>query len=140
MFTGPELLPYKIKKYMNVLLVEDDSRLAEAIHQALEEDGHRVQISRRGDEGLEWIKSNHFDAVVLDLMLPGMNGFEVLKDARKSEHRVPILILSARDAMSDVVCGLDLGADDYLTKPFQLKVLLVACRREFVTTDAARRV
>jgi DNA-binding response OmpR family regulator len=113
---------------MKVLLVEDDARLAEAIHQALEEDGHRVQISRRGDEGLEWIKSDQFDAVVLDLTLPEMNGFEVLKKARRSEHRVPILILSARDAMSDVVRGLDLGADDYLSKPFQLEVLLARVR------------
>jgi DNA-binding response OmpR family regulator len=113
---------------MNVLLIEDDSRLADAVHQGLSEDGHQVHISRRGDEGLSLIESDHFDAVVLDIMLPAMDGFTILRKARSSEHRVPILILTARDSMADIVRGLDLGADDYLTKPFQIEVLLARVR------------
>ena len=113
---------------MNVLVIEDDRRLADAVHQGLAEDGHQVHISRQGDEGLSLIQSNHFDAVVLDLMLPIMDGFTVLQKARISEHRVPILILTARDSMADIIRGLDLGADDYLTKPFQLEVFLARVR------------
>jgi DNA-binding response OmpR family regulator len=113
---------------MNVLVIEDDRRLADAVHQGLAEDGHQVHISRQGDEGLSLIQSNHFDAVVLDLMLPIMDGFTVLQKARTSEHRVPILILTARDSMADIIRGLDLGADDYLTKPFQLEVFLARVR------------
>jgi two-component system copper resistance phosphate regulon response regulator CusR len=113
---------------MNVLVIEDDRRLADAVHQGLAEDGHQVHISRQGDEGLSLIQSNHFDAVVLDLMLPVMDGFTVLHKARTSEHRVPILILTARDSMADIIRGLDLGADDYLTKPFQLEVFLARVR------------
>lgn len=113
---------------MNVLVIEDDRRLADAVHQGLAEDGHQVHISRQGDEGLSLIQSNHFDAVVLDLMLPIMDGFTVLQKVRTSEHRVPILILTARDSMADIIRGLDLGADDYLTKPFQLEVFLARVR------------
>jgi DNA-binding response OmpR family regulator len=113
---------------MNVLVIEDDRRLADVVQQSLAEDGHQVLVSRRGDEGLSLIESNHFEAVVLDLMLPVMDGFTVLKTARAHEYRVPILILSARDTMMDIVRGLDLGADDYLTKPFQLQVLLARVR------------
>ena len=113
---------------MNVLVIEDDRLLADVVHQGLAEDGHQVHISRRGDEGLSLIECNHFDAVILDLMLPVMDGFTILRRARISEHRVPILILSARDSMADVVRGLDLGADDYLTKPFQIEVLLARVR------------
>src|ERR1700740_2787264 len=113
---------------MNVLVIEDDRRLADAVHQGLAEDGHQVHISRQGDEGLSLSQSNHFDAVVLDLMLPVMDGFTVLHKARTSEHRVPILILTARDSMADIIRGLDLGADDYLTKPFQLEVFLARVR------------
>lgn len=113
---------------MNVLLIEDDHRLAGVVRQGLAEDGHQVHTARRGDEGLSLIGSCHFDAVVLDLMLPVMDGFTVLQRARQSEHRVPILVLTARDSMADVVRGLDLGADDYLTKPFQLEVLLARVR------------
>lgn len=113
---------------MNVLMIEDDRLLADVVHQGLAEDGHQVHISRRGDEGLSMIECNHFDAVILDLMLPVMDGFTILRRVRSSEHRVPILILSARDSMADVVRGLDLGADDYLTKPFQIEVLLARVR------------
>jgi two-component system copper resistance phosphate regulon response regulator CusR len=113
---------------MNVLVIEDDRRLADVVHQGLAEDGHQVHVSRRGDEGLSLIESNHFNAIVLDLMLPIMDGFTILHKVRASKLRVPILILTARDSMADVIRGLDLGADDYLTKPFQIEVLLARVR------------
>ena len=113
---------------MNVLVIEDDKRIAGILQQGLAEDGHSVFLSHRGDEGAELIASEHFDVVVLDVMLPGMDGFSILKRARTTKCDVPILMLTAKDSMPDVVRGLDLGADDYLTKPFQLEVLLARVR------------
>jgi two-component system, OmpR family, copper resistance phosphate regulon response regulator CusR len=113
---------------MNVLLVEDDKRIAQVLEQGLEEDGHRVYTSHRGKEGCELIQSNHFDVAVLDVMLPEMDGFSILRQVRSAKCGVPILMLTAKDAMPDVVRGLDLGADDYLTKPFQLEVFLARVR------------
>jgi two-component system copper resistance phosphate regulon response regulator CusR len=113
---------------MNVLIIEDDKRIAHAIQQGLSEDGHQVHAAHNGFDGLSLIESEHFDAAVLDVMLPGMDGFTVLSRARAAGSAVPILILTAKDSMSDVVRGLDLGADDYLTKPFLLEVLLARVR------------
>lgn len=113
---------------MNVLVIEDDKRIANILRMGLLEDGHRVEISHRGDEGRELITSEHFDVVVLDVMLPGVDGFHILKHARTVKRAVPILMLTAKDSMMDVVHGLDLGADDYLTKPFQLEVFLARVR------------
>jgi DNA-binding response OmpR family regulator len=113
---------------MKLLVIEDDQRIARVMQQGLAEDGHSVFVSHRGDEGLELIKSHYFDVTVLDVMLPGLDGFSVLKQARESRCEVPILMLTARDAMPEMVRGLDLGADDYLTKPFQLEVLLARVR------------
>lgn len=113
---------------MNVLIIEDDKRLAHVIQQGLAEDGHQVHAAHEGVEGLSLIESEHFDAAVLDVMLPGMDGFTVLRRARAAGSTVPILILTAKDSMSDVIRGLDLGADDYLAKPFLLEVLLARVR------------
>ncbi len=113
---------------MKVLAIEDDRRIARVLEQGLAEDGHSVFVCYRGDEGLELIKSQYFGLVVLDVMLPGLDGFSVLKQARVAKCAVPILMLTARDGMADVVRGLDLGADDYLSKPFQLEVLLARVR------------
>jgi DNA-binding response OmpR family regulator len=113
---------------VKLLVIEDDKRLAHALEQGLSEDGHSVFLSPRGDEGAELIASSYFDAVILDIMLPGMDGFEILKKTREAKVEVPILLLTARHAMPDIVRGLDLGADDYLTKPFQLEVLLARVR------------
>lgn len=115
-------------KEMKLLVIEDDRRIAGVLQQGLTEDGHAVFISHRGDDGLELIKSQYFDVIVLDVMLPGHDGFGILKHVRQSKVSVPILMLTARDSMPDVVRGLDLGADDYLTKPFQLEVLLARVR------------
>jgi DNA-binding response OmpR family regulator len=113
---------------MNVLVIEDDKRIANVLKNGLIEDGHQVALSHQGNEGRDLITSDHFDLVVLDVMLPGTDGFTILKHARAAKHAVPILMLTARDSMMDVVRGLDLGADDYLTKPFRLEVFLARVR------------
>jgi two-component system, OmpR family, copper resistance phosphate regulon response regulator CusR len=113
---------------MNVLVIEDDRRIGGALQQSLAEDGHNVLLSHRGDEGMDLIASDHFDVVVLDVMLPAVDGFTILKSVRSKQMTVPILMLTARDSMPDMVRGLDLGADDYLTKPFQLDNLLARVR------------
>lgn len=113
---------------MNVLIIEDDKRIANILRMGLLEDGHQVELSHRGEEGRDLVTSNHFDVVVLDVMLPGIDGFSILEHARKQKRAVPILMLTAKDSMMDIVRGLDLGADDYLTKPFQLEVFLARVR------------
>jgi len=109
-------------------VIEDDRRIAEVLKQGLTEDGHSVFLAHHGSEGVGLIESAHFEVVVLDIMLPGVDGLTILKQVRASKCDVPILILTARDSMPDIVRGLDLGADDYLTKPFQLEVLLARVR------------
>lgn len=118
----------RMMERMKLLVIEDDRRIAGVLQQGLTEDGHVVFVSHRGDDGLELMESQYFDMVVLDVMLPGRNGFSILQHARQAKVSVPILMLTARDSMSDVVRGLDLGADDYLAKPFQLEVLLARVR------------
>lgn len=113
---------------MHVLVVEDDKRIANILRQGLLEDGHQVELAHRGDEGRDLVTSERFDVVVLDVMLPVVDGFSILRHARATKHSVPILMLTARDAMPDIVRGLDCGADDYLTKPFQLEVFLARVR------------
>jgi DNA-binding response OmpR family regulator len=113
---------------MNILVIEDDKRIARVLQQSLTEDGHSVFLSHRGDEGMDLIPSEHFDLVVLDAMLPAVDGFTILSRTRGKKLTVPILLLTARDSMPDMVRGLDLGADDYLTKPFQLDNLLARVR------------
>ena len=113
---------------MNVLVIEDDKRIANILKKGLLEDGHQVELSHRGDEGRDLVTSDHFDVVVLDIMLPGVDGFSILKHARTAKRSIPILMLTAKDSMIDIVQGLDLGADDYLTKPFQLEVFLARVR------------
>ncbi|SEF65005.1 two-component system, OmpR family, copper resistance phosphate regulon response regulator CusR [Bryocella elongata] len=113
---------------MNVLIIEDDKRIGHVIQQGLAEDGHQVHTAHDGAVGLSLIESNHFDVAVLDVMLPALDGFSVLSQARSRGFAIPILLLTARDGKADIVRGLDLGADDYLTKPFQLEVLLARVR------------
>lgn len=113
---------------MNIVVVEDDRRIAGVLQQGLTEEGHNVFVSYRGDEGAELIASEHFDMALLDLMLPGLNGFTILEHLRKEKCTIPILVLTAKDSPLDVVRCLDLGADDYLTKPFRMTVLLARVR------------
>ena len=112
----------------SVLVVEDDDRLAAAIRRALAYDGYRVTVVADGSAGLEALRSNAFDLVVLDLMLPGVDGLEVCRRLRAAGDRTAVLIVTARDAVPDRVAGLDAGADDYLVKPFAHEELLARVR------------
>lgn len=113
---------------MQVLVVEDERRMAELLRQGLEEEGHSVVLASDGKEGLAIAESHAFDAIVLDVMLPGMDGFSIARKLRASLNQTPILMLTARDATEDMVAGLNLGADDYLVKPFSFDVLLARLR------------
>ena len=113
---------------MQVLVVEDERRMAELLRQGLEEEGHTVFLAGNGRDGLAMAQSHPFDVIVLDVMLPGINGFTVAKKLRSVRNRTPILMLTARDANQDVIEGLNDGADDYLVKPFSFDVLLARLR------------
>jgi len=108
---------------MRILLVEDDEMLAQAITRALRQSAHTVQRAATGSEADRILATTEFALVLLDLALPEMDGFEVLRRLRDRRSRVPVLVLTVRDALADRVAGLDLGADDYLTKPFELAEL-----------------
>jgi DNA-binding response OmpR family regulator len=113
---------------MQILIVEDDQRLARQLKKGLDEQGHRATLAFDGLEGLEAARQGHFDVLVLDVMLPGLDGFGVVCRFRGAGGKTPILMLTARDSVEDIVAGLDAGADDYLTKPFALKVLVARLR------------
>jgi DNA-binding response OmpR family regulator len=113
---------------MQVLVVEDERRMAELLQQGLEEEGHSVMLAGDGRDGLAMAESHAFDAIVLDVMLPGLDGFSVARKLRAARNQTPILMLTARDATHDIVQGLNLGADDYLVKPFSFEVLLARLR------------
>jgi two-component system response regulator MprA len=113
---------------MRVLIIEDEKGMAELLKKGLEEENHCVALAFDGLAGLELAKIYEFDAIVLDLMLPRVDGFEVARRLRHAGNQTPILILTARDAVPDIVKGLDLGADDYLTKPFSFEEFLARLR------------
>lgn len=102
--------------------------MASLLRQGLEEANHSVTVARDGLEGLAAVESSGYDAIVLDVMMPRLDGIEMTRRIRTAAHAVPILMLTARDAPEDIVRGLDAGADDYLTKPFALQVLLARLR------------
>jgi two-component system OmpR family response regulator len=112
---------------MRILLVEDEPRLLRSLTKALREEGYAVDSAATGDEGLFQAGIIDYDAVVLDVMLPGLNGWQVLEQLRRTKQ-TPVLMLTARDTSQDRVRGLDNGADDYLTKPFDLPELLARLR------------
>src|ERR1700754_273933 len=101
---------------MRILLVEDDARIARFVSRGLREQTYAVDVARDGDDALYKSSVNDYDAVILDVMIPGRNGFEVCRELRAAGSSVPVLMLTARDAIQDRVAGLDAGADDYLTK------------------------
>src|SRR5580692_11670947 len=111
-----------------VLVVDDDPDVREAVETALELEGHSVMTAADGLAALKWLGQATFDAVVLDVLMPNLDGFEVCRRLRASGNRTPILILTARDSAEDTIRGLDLGADDYLVKPFALGELLARVR------------
>ena len=113
---------------MNILLVEDEPRLAGFIKRGLSEEGHLVDVAPDGVTGLSLAHVGTYDVIVLDVLLPGKNGFQVTAELRAEDRVTPILLLTAKDAQEDVIRGLDVGADDYLTKPFDFGELLARIR------------
>ena len=122
-----------------MLLVEDEHLIARATTEALQAEGYAVDVAARGDEGLWLGLENAYDVIVLDVMLPGMNGFKVCSELREADVDTPILMLTAKDGEFDEAEGLDTGADDYMTKPFSLTVLLAHLRALVRRGPAARR-
>ena len=113
---------------MRILVVEDEQKLAGLLERGLVEEGHAADVARTGEDALWMAGSVEYDAIVLDLMLPGLNGVEVCRRLRESKVWSPVLMLTARDAIEDRVAGLDAGADDYLPKPFSFAELLARLR------------
>src|SRR5258705_5752968 len=113
---------------MRVLLVEDDSRIAHFVAKGLREQSYAVDVVRSGEEALYQAAINTYDLIILDVMIPAPDGFAVCKELRNTGLRMPILMLTARDAVEDRIEGLDRGADDYLTKPFEFRELLARLR------------
>jgi two-component system, OmpR family, response regulator len=123
---------------MRVLVIEDELRMARLVKRALEEEGHAVDIAADGPEGLWMATENPYAAIVLDVMLPGFDGFELCRRLRKAHIWAPVLMLTARDQVGDKVRGLDAGADDYLVKPFSLLELAARLRALARRGDQAR--
>ena len=113
---------------MRVLVVEDDVKMASLLRRGLVEEGLAADVARTGDDALWMAEATEYDAIVLDVMLPGADGFEVCRRLREAGRWSPVLMLTARDAVEDRVAGLDAGADDYLTKPFSFAELLARLR------------
>jgi DNA-binding response OmpR family regulator len=129
---------------MKLLIVEDEARMAELLRKGLTEEGHTATCASDGVEGLAMAKSYEFDVIILDVMMPKLSGYELVKRLRAEKVRTPILMLTARDSVPDVVRGLDLGADDYMTKPFSFDELVARLRavkrRTLVVQDTNLRV
>ena len=124
---------------MRILVVEDDRKVARFVRQGLCEEGHAVEIASDGAEALDFVLTEPaYDLIILDVMLPGQDGFGVLKTLRAHKVAAPVLILTARDSVPDRVAGLDLGADDYLTKPFAFEEFLARVRALLRRRDVAR--
>jgi DNA-binding response OmpR family regulator len=113
---------------MNILIVEDEKRLADALSQIFLEQKYIVDVVYDGKDGLDYAVSGIYDCIILDIMLPSMNGFDVCLELRRQKITTPVLMLTAKDTISDKVRGLDTGADDYMTKPFSPEELLARVR------------
>src|SRR5262249_36018195 len=127
-----------------LLVIEDDPKILRSLDKGLRAEGYEVVTAAAGDDGLRLALGQRFDCLVLDLLLPGRGGLEVLAELRRAGNAVPVLVLTARDAVEDRVTGLDSGADDYLVKPFAFAELLarrrVLLRRPPAAPPTARRV
>jgi two-component system OmpR family response regulator len=113
---------------MRLLVVEDDAKLVRALERGFQREGYAVDVARTGDQALKLAIARDYDAVVLDVMLPGVDGFTVCRELRRKERWVPVLMLTARDEVRNRILGLDAGADDYLVKPFDFGELLARVR------------
>lgn len=129
---------------MRILLVEDDVAIARSLKEGLEDEAYAVDVVHDGDEGYRTAAADEYDVIILDVMLPVMNGFEVCQKLRADGNQTPIFMLTAKDQAQDVVEGLDVGADDYLAKPFHFEVLLARLRallrRPFAKIEEILRV
>ena len=123
---------------MRVLVVEDEVRMARALQKGLRAEGFAVDVTHDGESGLESARDGHYDAIILDVMLPRLSGYQVVRTLRAERNWVPVLMLSAKDGEYDQADGLDVGADDYLTKPFSY-VVLVARLRALLRRGAPER-
>ncbi|WP_053368564.1 response regulator transcription factor [Bacillus sp. FJAT-27245] len=112
----------------HILIIEDDDKIARIIQLELEYEGYKVSIAHTGREGLRIIENKHIDLVILDVMIPELNGMEVLRRIRQENNKIIIIMLTARSSVYDKVNGLDLGANDYMTKPFEIEELLARIR------------
>jgi DNA-binding response OmpR family regulator len=113
---------------MQILVVEDEPKVGDALREGLESEGYEVSLARSGEEGFFQASTRAFDVIILDVMLPGRDGIEVLQSLRKQGMKTPVLLLTAKDAIEDRVLGLDAGADDYLVKPFAFAELSARIR------------
>jgi two-component system, OmpR family, copper resistance phosphate regulon response regulator CusR len=113
---------------LNILVIEDEKKVALALQKGLESEGYDVQVALTGEEGFYLLCSREFDLLILDIMLPGRDGMEILRTLRKSNAQTRVLILTAKDTLEDKILGLDLGADDYLVKPFAFPELTARIR------------
>jgi two-component system, OmpR family, copper resistance phosphate regulon response regulator CusR len=125
---GPPLAYKEEGNSVRILVVEDEPKLGRAVEEGLKAAQHQVTLVQTGEEGFYLVQTESFDLVILDVMLPGRNGLEILQTMRRHGVRTPVLILTARDAVEDRVLGLDTGADDYLVKPFAFPELLARVR------------
>ncbi|MBQ7535367.1 MAG: response regulator transcription factor [Stomatobaculum sp.] len=113
---------------MKILIVEDELRLAEALQQIMQEQKYQVDVANDGNDGLDYALYGDYDVIVLDVMLPGKDGFEIVRALRAAKVKTPVIMLTARDDVRDKIRGLDKGADDYMTKPFVPEELLARIR------------
>ncbi len=113
---------------MRVLIVEDERKISAYVKRGLEEAGYAVDAAYTGKEALDWAEAAPYDVIVLDILLPEIDGLSVCRELRRKKNRTPVLMLTARDSIDDRVAGLDAGADDYLVKPFAIKELLARLR------------
>jgi two-component system copper resistance phosphate regulon response regulator CusR len=124
---------------MKLLVVEDERRMLELLRKGLSEEGHTVSCAADGSEGLQMLRAQEFDMVILEVMMPKVDGFELAKSMRVENNCTPVLMLTARDSVPDIVHGLDIGADDYMTKPFSFDELLLRLRAVQRAAVAPRR-
>jgi two-component system copper resistance phosphate regulon response regulator CusR len=113
---------------LHILIIEDEKKVAQALQKGLESEHFQVQVALSGEEGFYLLASGRFDLIILDIMLPGRSGLEILRTLRRSNAQTPVLILTAKDTLDDKILGLDLGADDYLVKPFAFPELAARIR------------
>jgi two-component system KDP operon response regulator KdpE len=123
-----------------ILVVDDEMSIRRALHTTLQKLGFKVIEAARGEEALSLVRTSSFDAVLLDINMPGMNGIDTCKNMRRLFPRIPILMLTVRDSEDDKVEALDAGADDYITKPFQLRELTARIRAAMHWTKPAARL